>query len=81
MLSGTGWRMISLKNFSLSSILLSHSVLSSDRFGFHQNAVLSAISEFTVALPCHPRRSNLDGGAEQPIHLVAKPVYFPPLLL
>ena len=51
MSSGTGWLMISLKNFSLSSILLSHSVFSSGRLGFHQNAVLSAISEFTVALP------------------------------
>ena len=35
---GTGWRMISLKNFSLNSILLSHSVGSSGLRSFHQNS-------------------------------------------
>ena len=43
--------MISLKNFSLNSILLSHSEGWLGRCGFHQNAVLSAISEFTVTRP------------------------------
>ena len=40
---GTGWLMISLKNGSLSRILLSHSTRSSGRLGFHQNSPLSAI--------------------------------------
>ena len=39
MSSGTGLRVISVKKSSLSSILLSHSVRSSGRFGFHQNSV------------------------------------------
>ena len=33
---GTGWRMISLKNFSLSSILLSHNEGSLGLRAFHQ---------------------------------------------
>ena len=49
MSSGTGWLMISLKNFSLNSILLSHSVRSSGLF--HQNSVRSAITAFTVVSP------------------------------
>ena len=43
------WRMISLKNFSLNSILLAHSVRSSGLF--HQNSVRSAITACTVASP------------------------------
>ena len=62
---GTGWRMISLKNFSPSSILLSHSTGWSSLRSFHQNAVLSAISEFTVASP-------------QPPHLIAEAGLLPP---
>ena len=43
--------MISLKKSSLSSILLSHSVLSPGRLGFHQNSERRAITVFTVAFP------------------------------
>ena len=44
--------MISLKNFSLNTILLCHSVRSSGLRSFHQNSVSSAICAFTVALSC-----------------------------
>ena len=55
---GTGWLMISLKNFSPNSILLSHNIRSSGRLGFHQNAVLSATDELTLASPCSSLYTN-----------------------
>ena len=65
--------MISLKNGSLRWILLSHSVLSAARLGFHQNAgtigdqrVYGGLAELILV-------DQLDGGAEQPIHLVTEP--------
>ena len=41
--------MISLKNVSLNSILLSNRTGSSGRLGFHQNSVRSAIAEWRLA--------------------------------
>ena len=52
MSSGTGWRMISLKNFSLSSILLSHPSRSLILRSFHQNPVRLATGELTLAETC-----------------------------
>ena len=48
MSSGTGCWIISLKNFSLISILLSHSEDWSVLRSFHQNSVRSAITVFTA---------------------------------
>ena len=74
---GTGWLMISWKNFSLSSILLSHSVLSSGRLGFHTE--LGAIGDQRVygGLAALILVDQLDGGAEQPIHLITEAICHP----
>ena len=47
--NGTGWRMISSKNFSPSSILLPHSSRSPSVRSFHQNPVRLATGELTLA--------------------------------
>ena len=52
MSSGTGWRMISWKNFSPSSIVLSHSSRSPGLRSFHQNPVRLATGELTLAETC-----------------------------
>ena len=74
MLSGTGWLMISWKNFSPNSILLSHSVCSSGRLrSFHQNSPRSAMWEADELLAVLVFVDQLDTGAKEPIHLVAEP--------
>ena len=52
MSSGTGWRMISSKNFSPSSILLSHSPGPPGVRSLHQNPVPLAIGELTLTETC-----------------------------
>ena len=52
MSSGTGWQMISWKNFSPNSILLCHNDRSSGLRSFHQNSPWSAMAEETNRSPC-----------------------------
>ena len=69
---GTGWLMISLKNFSPSSILLSHNIRSSGRLGFHQNTGAVGYRRthacFAVLVFVH----QLDMSVEEPPHLVTE---------
>ena len=54
MSSGIGCVMISLKNFSPSSILLSHNEGAFGWRALHQKSVRSAISELTLVFRCAP---------------------------
>ena len=54
MSSGIGCAMISLKNFSPSSILLSHNEGAFGWRALHQKSVRSAISELTLVFRCAP---------------------------
>ena len=74
---GTGWLMISLKNFSPNSILLSHS----DRFDracasdSTRTQCLSATDELTRAKLLRARlcRSTGHAATKEPPHLIAEP--------
>ena len=72
MSSGTGWLTISWKNFSPSSILLSHSARPWGCFGFHQNSVRLASGALTLAETCSIFVGQLDMSVEEPLHLVVK---------
>ena len=80
MSSGIGWLMISLKKSSLSSILLSHSVLSVGPLGVPpEHSVLAGDQRHsrwrrTVLIFVDQR----DGATKEPVHLVAEPGLLPP---
>ena len=71
--SGTGWRMISWKNFSPSSIRLSHSPCTRGLRSFHQNSVRLATGEFNACFAVLVLVDQPDMSAEEPPHLVAEP--------
>ena len=72
MSSGTGWRMISLKNFSPNSILLSHSEGTLGLRSFHQNSCLSATNELTPRKAPRFLVNHRHGATKQPLHLIAE---------
>ena len=65
--------MISSKNFSPSSILLSHSPGPPGVRSLHQNPVPLTIGELTLTETCFIFVGQLDMRVEEPLHLVAQP--------